>query len=101
MKNTKAKLIAGASLLVLSSAAVYADRGRGSIRAAAPVQRTEVRQAPQQVHVEEKRVDVHVETPRPAPHVEVQTRRDWDDNDEDGRHFGGFAPGCSGARCSW
>jgi len=29
----------------------------------------------------------------PPAHVDVQPRRDWDDNDEDARHFGGFGHG--------
>ena len=52
------------------------------------------------VHVEAPhpapRVDVHVEAPRPAAHVDVQVHRDWDDNDEDGRHYGGYAPNVAG-----
>lgn len=72
--------------LAIASAAVFADRGRGSIRASArPVvdQREPVRAPPP---VAERR-DVH-----PAP-VHVEAPRDWDDNDEDARHFGGFAGG--------
>jgi hypothetical protein len=73
-------------LLAIACTAVFADRGRGSIRASARpvvVQREPVRAPPP---VAERR-DVH-----PAP-VHVEAPRDWDDNDEDARHFGGFAGG--------
>jgi hypothetical protein len=94
-------------LLTLGVAATFADRGRGSIRAAAPAPREAVHQEPAQqprdVHPvahgdthPEVRPDVHAEAhPQPshaAPPPQA-ARRDWDDNDEDARHFGGFANG--------
>jgi hypothetical protein len=81
--------LAFCGLIAVASTQLFADRGRGSIRAAPA--RVEVRQnpvraperVPERAPVEARR-DVHVE---PA---HVDARRDWDDNDEDGRHFGGF-----------
>jgi len=86
------------AVLALTPSATLADRGQGSIRAAArpapaPPQRASV-------HVEPSHAmpDVHPVVPpnvavQPPPHVDMQVHRDWDDNDEDTQHGGGFASG--------
>jgi len=90
-----------AAVTILASASALADRGRGSIRAAARPEpprpevreapRAEVRQAPRPAPP--PRVDVRRDE-HPAPQrIVVPARRDWDENDEDARHFGGFAHG--------
>jgi hypothetical protein len=93
--------IAFSALVAMTSAAVLADRGRGSIRAAArpeparvePVRVEPVRPAPE-VRREPVRVEPqHVEPVRVEPAHVAPVRRDWDDHDEDGRHFGGFGHG--------
>jgi hypothetical protein len=97
--------IACCGVLSLTTAAVLADRGRGSIRAAGRPEAPPARVAPRaepphpapEVHREAPRVEeprrvdppAHVEAPR---RVETPVRRDWDDNDENTHHFGGFAP---------
>jgi hypothetical protein len=86
------------AVMVLTPAATLADRGQGSIRAAA-------RPAP----APPPRASIHVEAPhappdvrpavppnvpvRPPPHIDMQVHHDWDDNDEDIQHGGGFASG--------
>ncbi len=90
------------TLLALTPSATLADRGQGSIRAAARPTPAPPRPAPAPppprpaVHVEpphvasEVRPDVHVQ---PPPQVKAPAPRDWDDNDEDIHHGGGFAHG--------
>jgi hypothetical protein len=97
-------------LLALATSQTVADPGRGSIRAAgrAAAPPREVARAPERAPVRaeapheespgpaEVRHDVpdrapppRVEPPRAAP----PPGRNWDDHDEDGRHFGGFDRG--------
>jgi len=100
LKFKKSAKIAAAGLAcsgifwTLTPGAAQADRGRGSIRAAA-------RPAPAPVHAApppreaprpapEARPDEHA---APPPRVEAPARRDWDDNDDDARTWGGFARG--------
>ena len=88
--------IAFCGLLSVAAAGALADRGRGSIRAAARPEapRVEAPRPAPEVRREPVRVEPqHVEAPR---HVDVPVRRDWDDNDEDARHFGGFGQGVPG-----
>jgi hypothetical protein len=80
----------------LSSVAVYADRGGGSIRAAArpaPPPRAPERppaRAPEHAEVPHPAPpDFHGPPPRPAS----APRPDWDDRDDDGGHFGGYGRG--------
>jgi hypothetical protein len=90
-------------LLALACATALADRGRGSIRAEArPAPHAEARPAPPP-RVEAAHGEPTVRHEAPAVHREVRPepqhvvaappRRDWDENDEDARHFGGFAHG--------
>jgi len=120
---TKVGAIAFSGAVVVACAIVMADQGRGSIRAAArpeparveperaePQRAEPARQAPEprrepaRPAPEVRREPVHVEPPHPAPEVRrdpvhVEPRRDvvvhhdWDEHDEDGRHFGGFGHG--------
>jgi hypothetical protein len=89
--------VAFSGLLALASAITFADRGRGSIRAAArpepaPRRVEPPRAEPPRAEPPRAAPEVHREV-RPEPaHVAVPARRDWDANDEDQRHFGGFAP---------
>ena len=58
---------------------------------ARPAPRPEARPAPRPEARPQARPEVRSEV-HPAPaRVEVPARRDWDNNDEDARHFGGFA----------
>jgi len=90
-------------VMALASALVLADRGRGSIRAAArpepqrtaPARAEPVRAAPE-ARREPVRVEPqHVEAPPRVvePRRDVPVGHDWDENDEDARHFGGFGHG--------
>lgn len=91
--------LASIALITLAAGVALADRGRGSIRAearpapevhAAPAREAPVREAPARPEVREAPARPGV---REAPaRVEAPVRRDWDENDEDRRHFGGFAP---------
>ena len=76
-------------------ARVEAPPGRPSGRGEAPVGRTEQRGAPPARGGGEARGVPEVRREeRPAPaHVEAPVRHDWDEHDEDARHFGGFAHG--------
>jgi hypothetical protein len=115
--------LAFCALLALPTAATLADRGGGSIRAAARPAPGPARAAPapqraapapqraapepRRAAPEESRGPAHVEPPHAAPevhrdvhvepprHIEVPARRDWDDHDVDIRHGGGFAHGAS------
>ena len=81
-------------LLAAAPGTAFADRGGGSIRAAAR-SGPEPRSAPESrgpARIEPSRAPVEVRTPPPS-HVDVPVRRDWDDKDEDTRHGGGLVPG--------
>lgn len=97
--------------IALTATPLLADRGVGSIRAAArpapevraapareapvreaPVREAPVREAPVREAPEREapgRPEIHEAPPR----VVAPARRDWDENDEDRAHFGGFARG--------
>jgi Family of unknown function (DUF6515) len=84
----------------LTPAAVQADRGRGSIRAAARPAPAPVRAAPPPREAPrpapEARPDEHPAPParvEAPPRAEPPPRRDWDDNDDDARSWGGYAHG--------
>jgi len=95
------------TLLVLTTTATLADRGRGSIRAAARPAPEPARAAPEprRAAPEQSRGPAHVEPAHVAPEVrrdvrpvvpprvEAPARRDWDEHDVDLRHGGGFAHG--------
>jgi len=109
--------LAFCGLLALTPAMSLADRGRGSIRGAdraapeperAPERAPEPDRAPPPPdrapdrapdrvpdHPEPlQRPDIQHPGPvGPPPHVDVPGHRDWDDNDEDARNFGGFGHG--------
>jgi hypothetical protein len=100
-------ILAIALFSALLPVAAHADRGGGSIRAAArpaPPPPREVRpQAPHpppdarpqprpEDHPEARPVDRPEDHPQP-PRVDASARRDWDDNDDDTRSWGGFARG--------
>jgi hypothetical protein len=89
-------------------AMVLADRGGGSIRAAgrpAPPPHAEPPPRAEPPHeapppraepphpVPEGRPEDHPEAHAPPPPPRGNAPRDWDDNDEDARHFGGYGHG--------
>ena len=95
LRTNGAAGVAGSALLVMMiSAAALADGGRGSIRASArPAPPPREVHAPPPRPAPEARPDANRAPPAPPPRVAVPARRDWDDNDDDAKSWGGFARG--------
>jgi hypothetical protein len=82
--------------LALPGAVTLADRGRGSIRAAArpaPVARGPARAAPAPRPEPVARGGPPEVRAGPPARVEAPAQREWDDNDEDAQHWGDFGHG--------